>query len=89
MEKIYVITIENSDNYEEKLFKYCYNDEKHAKTALKEFVEEYRETISTSVEYYDDYYEEWGENGDSWFATDDCGFNVMVKIECIELVDKK
>lgn len=85
MEKIYFITIENSEIGKVKVSQYGFTDEEMAKDALNEVVEDYM--VDIKEKYEDDLYEE--KSDFSYYATDDCGLYIYIEVQSVEVVNKK
>lgn len=85
MEKIYFITIENSEIGQVNVSQYGFTDIEMVKDALNDVVEDYMTNIKEK--YGDDLYEEKSEL--SYYATDDCGLYIYIEIQSVEVINKK
>ena len=82
MEKIYFISIENTEIGQTKFSQYGFPTLDIAIQALKETIEDYKEE---NPKWFDNDYIEEEYNETTYYATDNCGLHIYIEIQSLEI----
>lgn len=83
MEKMFFISIDDSEEDKITYYPYGFKDIETARQGLKEVVENYKKQLIEDEMFDDDFIEEF--NNDSWFTTDNCGVYITIQINSVEI----